>query len=104
MMKEEIVNLGLQIVPKSKEIDSYSLVDIAIEVIKTSGVPYVVTPFETVMEGPQEQLMKVALEAQRAVMDAGAEEVLVYIRIHAHKHLHIRMADKTEKHSQTKAK
>lgn len=97
-MKDKIVNLGLQIVPKSKEVDSYTLVDLAIEVIKNSGVGYEVTPFETVMEGPQERLMKIAGEAQEAVFKAGAEEVLVFIRIHAHKDAPTRMLDKTEKH------
>ncbi len=97
-MKDQIVNLGLQIVPRSKEIDSYSLVDIAIEVIKKSGIPYEVTPFETVMEGPQVQLMKIASEAQEAVMNAGAEEVLVYIRIHASSKRSIFMNEKVWKH------
>ena len=54
------INLGIQIVPKSKSKDTYALVDKAIEVIQQSGVKYEVTPFETVMEGPQDTLMEVA--------------------------------------------
>lgn len=92
------VNLGIQIVPKSKNKDSYELVDLAIKVIKNSGVNYEVTPFETVMEGPQDLLLKIAQEAQAAVMAAGAEEVLVYYRIHASVERDIHMKEKVSKH------
>jgi len=94
----EIINLGLQIVPKSKTQDTYNLVDKAIEVIQDSGVKYEVTPFETVMEGPQEQLMAIAIEAQNAVLNAGAEEVLIYYRIHVRKDSNVTMDEKTDKY------
>ena len=94
----EIINMGLQIVPKSKTQDTYNLVDKAIEVIQTSGVNYEVTPFETVMEGPQEQLMAIAMEAQQAVLNAGAEEILVYYRLHIRKDGNVTMDEKTEKY------
>ncbi|QDH81370.1 thiamine-binding protein [Echinicola soli] len=92
------INLGLQIVPKSTSLDSYSLVDKAIEVISTSGVKYEVTPFETVMEGPEEQLMEIAKKAQQAVLEAGADEVLVYYRIQIRKSGDVTMGEKTDKH------
>ena len=91
------INLGIQIVPKSKTIDTYLLVDQAIAVIQQSGVPYEVTPFETVMEGPQEQLMQIALEAQQAVLNAGADEVLVYYRMHIRNGGDVSMGEKTAK-------
>lgn len=94
----EIINLGLQIVPKSKSQESYNLVDKAIEVIQDSGVKYEVTPFETVMEGPQEQLMAIAMEAQNAVFNAGAEEVLIYYRIHVRKDSNVTIEEKTDKY------
>jgi len=94
----DIINLGLQIVPKSKTQESYNLVDKAIEVIQDSGVKYEVTPFETVMEGPQEQLMAIAMEAQNAVFNAGAEEVLIYYRIHVRKDSNVTIDEKTDKY------
>jgi uncharacterized protein (TIGR00106 family) len=94
----EIINLGLQIVPKSKTQESYNLVDKAIEVIQDSGVKYEVTPFETVMEGTQEQLMAIAMEAQNAVFNAGAEEVLIYYRIHVRKDSNVTIDEKTDKY------
>jgi len=93
----ETINLGLQIVPKSKNQESYDLVEKAIEVIQDSGVKYEVTPFETVMEGPQEELMAIALHAQQAVFNAGAEEVLIYYRLHVRKDANVSMEEKTEK-------
>ncbi len=94
------INLGIQIVPKSKTHDAYALVDKAIEVIQQSGVRYEVTPFETVMEGPEDELMKIAQQAQEAVLASGAEEVLVYYRIQIRKSGDVTMLEKTGKHKE----
>jgi uncharacterized protein YqgV (UPF0045/DUF77 family) len=95
----KIINLGIQIIPKSKTLDSYALVDKAIEVIQRSGVKHVVTPFETVMEGPQDRLMAVALEAQQAVFEAGAEEVLIYFRMQIRKDSDVYISEKIGKYT-----
>ena len=95
---KNIINLGIQIVPKSKLIDSYWLVDQAIEVIQKSGVNHVVTPFETVMEGTQDELMEIARQAQQAVLDAGADEVLVYYRMQIRRGKDVSIEDKTGKY------
>ncbi|WP_375583572.1 MTH1187 family thiamine-binding protein [Cyclobacterium xiamenense] len=92
------INLGIQIVPKSTTMDSYKLVDEAIAVIAASGVKYEVNPFETVMEGPEEQLMAVAKKAQQAVIDAGGEEILVYYRMQIRPGQDVRMEEKTGPH------
>jgi uncharacterized protein YqgV (UPF0045/DUF77 family) len=81
-MTDKLITLGLQIVPKSNAQNSYELVDTAINIIQQSGVPYRITPFETVMEGSYDQLMQISEEAQKAVLSAGADECLVYFRIH----------------------
>jgi uncharacterized protein YqgV (UPF0045/DUF77 family) len=91
------INLGIQIVPKSKTLDSYALVDKAISIIQNSGVKYEVTPFETVMEGPEDKLMAIARQAQEAVLEAGADEILVYYRMQIRKGADVSMAEKTEK-------
>ena len=97
MSKTNIINLGIQIVPKSKTLDTYALVDKAIEVIQQSGVKHVVTPFETVMEGKQEELMTIAQKAQQAVLDAGADEVLIYYRLHIRNGGDVTMGEKIDK-------
>ena len=84
------INLGLQIVPKSKTKETYDLVDKAIEVIQQSGVKYEVTPFETVMH--------IAQQAQQAVLDEGADEILVYYRIQIRKDGDVTILEKTGKY------
>lgn len=76
------IALSLQIVPKSKKLDTYPLIDKAIDIIKNSGIRYMVTPMETVMEGHFDEVNAIALKAQKAVIDAGADEVLVFIKMH----------------------
>lgn len=98
MKKANTINLGIQIIPKSKTLDSYALVDKAIEVIQQSGIKHVVTPFETVMEGTQEELMAIAQRAQQAVLDAGADEVLVYYRMQVRKNQDVEIEDKIGKY------
>ena len=59
----------------------YRLVDAAIEVIEKSGLPYTVGPFETVVEGPIEELFALAQKAHIAVLAAGSEGVSTYLKI-----------------------
>ena len=75
------VNIALQVLPTSKTIHPYKLVDKAIEVIANSGLRYKVCPFETVMEGTYEDIMKVINQAQDACYEAGAESMMTYIKI-----------------------
>ena len=93
------INLGIQIVPKSKTQEAYALVDKAIEIIQASGVKYEVTPFETVMEGPEKQLMEIAHQAQEAVLEAGADEILVYYRMQIRSRQDVTMEEKTGKYN-----
>ncbi len=75
------VNIALQILPSSKTIHPYKLVDKAIEVIAKSGLKYRVTPFETVMEGSYDEIMNVVKQAQKACYEAGADSLMTYIKI-----------------------
>jgi len=50
------------------------------------------------MEGPEEKLMKIAKDAQEAVLEAGAEEVLVYYRIQIRKEGDVTISEKTGKY------
>ena len=84
-MTDHLITLGIQIVPKSASYDTYNLVDRAIDIIQQSGVKYKITPFETVMEGKYEDLIMISENAQKAVLEAGANECLVYYRIHYRK-------------------
>ena len=90
--------MALQVLPKSKEKDSYALVDEAIKIIDRSGVSYRVTPFETVMEGDYDTLMKIVKEVQDACFKEGAEELMVYIKMQIRKDRDVEIRDKMEKY------
>ena len=94
---DKIVNIALQILPTSKSIHPYTLVDKAIEVIANSGIKYKVTPFETVMEGSYDDIMKVVKLAQEACYKAGAESLMTYIKIQSSK-IDVSIKDKMEKY------
>ena len=78
------VHIALQIVPITRQ-PAYPIIDKAIEVIKQSGVKFQVGPMETVMQGDYDTIMAVAKRAQQACMDAGADEVVVTMKVHARK-------------------
>lgn len=94
------VNLALQILPTAENTqDIYSLVDAAIEVIADSGLKYKVCPFETVIEGTYPQVMDVAEKAQQACLTAGADKMMVYIKIQRDKTRDVEITDKLEKYN-----
>lgn len=83
-MKHQI-HFAIQIVPISKTHHPYVLIDKAIDVIKESGLRYEVCPMETVIEGDYEVIMQVIKKAQEACLEAGADEIVVTIKVHARK-------------------
>jgi len=91
------VNIALQILPTSKTVHPYSIVDAAIAVIAASGLKYRVTPFETVMEGSYDRIMEVVKKAQKACYDAGAESMMTYIKIQSSRE-DVSIEDKMEKY------
>ena len=92
------INLALQIIPKSDEHDLYTLVDKAIQVIQDSGLKYEVCPFETVIEGRYEEILEVVKKAQAACFKAGAEELLVNIKMQVRKDGDVSIEEKTGKY------
>jgi uncharacterized protein YqgV (UPF0045/DUF77 family) len=50
------------------------------------------------MEGPEDQLFEIARKAKDAVLDAGADEVLVYFRIQIRKDADVSIEEKTGKY------
>ena len=91
------VNIALQILPSSKDKHPYSLVDEAIEIIANSGLKYKVTPFETVMEGGYDEIMKVVKKAQQACYAAGADSLMTYIKIQSSRE-DVTIGDKMDKY------
>ncbi len=96
---DKTVNIALQVLPSSKTIHPYALVDKAIEVIEASGIRYKVTPFETVMEGSSDDHMKVVPPAQEACYEAGAESLMTDHKLH-HSLNDVSIEDKMEKYEE----
>lgn len=59
----------------------YAAVDAAIAVVAASGLPYVVSPLETTIEGEYDAVMAVIKQAQEAVLQAGASRVFTLIKV-----------------------
>lgn len=92
------VNIAVQVLPKSKNKEAYDLVDDAIQVISESGLKYRVCPFETVLEGPYDEIMKVVEKLQQKCFDSGADELMVYIKIQNRKNTKVTIEDKMAKY------
>ena len=97
-MKNQIVNLAIQVLPKSETRDAYDIIDHAINVIKSSGVKYVVCPFETVMEGTYDQLLDVVNKVHDGCLSEGAEEVIINIKIQSRRDSDVYIDDKISKY------
>lgn len=93
------INVALQILPSGlpKE-KAYEIVDEAIKVIAASGLKYLVCPFETVIEGPYDKVMQTLDAAQEAAFEAGAEDMLVYIKVQRSKSKDVAIDDKIGKY------
>lgn len=91
--------LAIQCLPQgtSGKAETYRLVDRAIDVLDASGLPYTVGGFETVVEGPLDELFAVAQAMHRAVLDAGAPGIGTYLKIFSSADLGS-TAEKTDKY------
>jgi uncharacterized protein YqgV (UPF0045/DUF77 family) len=96
-MKQQ-VHVAIQIVPISKQ-HPYPIIDKAIEVIKNSGVDFRVGAMETVMQGDYNKLMDIVEQAQLACLQAGADEIVVTLKVHAKRGKDVTWEEKLEKYS-----
>ena len=92
------VNVAIQVLPKSKTKEAYDLVDDAIKVIQDSGLKYRVCPFETVIEGPYNEIMQIVEKVQEKCFERGADELMVYIKIQNKKNSKVTIEDKMAKY------
>ena len=97
-MMKNYVNIALQVLPKSKTKESYDLVDEAIKVIQNSGLKYQVCPFETAIEGPYDEIMKLVEKVQEVCFNSGADELLVYVKIQNRKDGRVTIDEKMHKY------
>ncbi len=96
-MKNQI-NLAIQVLPRSSTNGTYELVDVAIELIQKSGLKYRVCPFETVIEGYYDEVMKLVKDIHEAVYAAGAEEMITNLKIQTRYNQDVFIDDKMNKY------
>ena len=99
---EKIINVALQILPKSNTKHAYDIIDKAIEVIHQSGLNYKVCPFETVIEGNYTDVMNVIYKAQQICFSEGASEIITFIKMQINKDEDVFIDTKLEKYQNNK--
>ncbi len=92
------INLAIQVLPFSVSADKYEIIDKAISLIANSGLKYVVCPFETVVEGEYEEVMKLVSDIKNACLLAGADDLIINMKLHARKDADALIDDKMEKY------
>jgi len=93
-----LINLAIQVLPRSTTKGTYELVDIAIELIQKSGLKYKVCPFETVIEGLYDEVMLLVKAIHEAVYNGGADEMITNLKIQTRNNQDVYIADKMVKY------
>lgn len=98
-MQQHQVNLAIQVLPLgiSKE-RAYEIVDEAINCIAQSGLHYKVCPFETVIEGEYNAVMQLVNTIQERCHEAGANELLINMKLQRNFGKDVFITDKTGKY------
>ena len=91
-------SIALQVFPLTQGIDRIAVIDQVIAYLQTQGVTMVVTPFETVLEGEFDELMRILKEVLE-VAGQGADNVFANVKINVGEILSI--DEKLEKHNET---
>lgn len=92
------VNIAIQALPIVDSGKVFGIVDKAIEFIEKSGVNYAVTPFETVMEGELDELLKIVKDVQQTCFDEGCDELIINLKIHSNKNEDVLIKQKMAKY------
>lgn len=77
-------SVAIQVLPKTSshsESELLRIVDAVIARIAESGYHYVVSPFETVIEGDLDGLLDLVKDCQYICIKEGANSVMAYVRI-----------------------
>lgn len=91
-------SIALQVLPLAQGIDRIAVIDQVIAYLQTQEVTMVVTPFETVLEGEFDELMRILKEALE-VAGQEADNVFDNVKINVGEILSI--DEKLEKYTET---
>ena len=95
---KNIINVAIQVLPRSASKGTYELVDVAIDLIQQSGLKYRVCPFETVVEGRYDEVMELVKGIHEAVYANGAEEMITNMKIQTRCNQDVFIEDKMDKY------
>lgn len=98
MIMEKILNAGIQVVPLNVVDPQYGIINKAIEAIRQSGLEYMVTPFETVVNGTMEQVLQLIKALETVAQSSGADELIINVRFHSRKGADNFFAEKISSH------
>ena len=74
--------VDVSIFPVSEGVSLSKYVRAAYSVIEKSGLKHRLTPMGTIIEGPDmDELFSVISRAEKAVLDAGARRVVLYVKV-----------------------
>ena len=74
-------SVAIQVLPNVEGERVIEIVDKVIEHIKSTGLNYFVSPFETTVEGGFDELMRLVKECQLICVCEGAPQVSSYVKI-----------------------
>ena len=91
-------SIALQVLPLSQGVDRIAIIDQVIAYLQAQSVTMVVTPFETVLEGEFDELMRILKEALE-VAGQEVDNVFANVKINVGEMLSIE--EKREKYDET---
>ena len=91
-------SIALQVLPLSQGIDRLAIINQVIAYLQAQSVTMVVTPFETVLEGELDELMRILKEALEVAWQE-ADNVFANVKINVGEILSI--DEKLEKYTET---
>jgi uncharacterized protein (TIGR00106 family) len=80
MNQERTITMSVQVLPLTDQ-NTYAVVDQAIAAIQATGIKYIVTPMETVLEGTWDECMSAAKAAHDSCFAQGVRQAVTYIKI-----------------------
>lgn len=97
-MENHKINVAIQLLPLSNNIDKYQIIDEAIALIKNSGLKYVVCPFETVVEGTFNEVMLLITNIKNSALNGQNEELILNLKLHCNSTKSLYIDDKIGKY------
>lgn len=77
------INAAIQLLPIEARSKRWEIIDKAIALINASGLNHKVTPFETVVEGPMDKVLKLISDIKESTLCDNCPEIIINIKIHA---------------------